>query len=110
MFIWVMYRMGFILIYVTYPYMEEVDKAIAHLLQQKLIACANSFPIKATSCWTGKIQECDEIISILKTKKENWEKVRAEVKKIHSYKIPCIMKIDVEANEDYYSWINSETK
>ena len=102
--------MGFIIIYVTYPNMEEANNAISHLLQKKLIACANSFPIKATSCWTGKVAECDEIVSILKTRKENWEKVKSEVKKIHSYKVPCIMKLDVEANEDYESWVNSETK
>ena len=102
--------MGFIIIYVTYPNMKEANKTISHLLQKKLIACANSFPIKATSCWTGKIAECDEIISILKTKKENWEKVKSEVKKIHPYKVPCIMKLDVEANEDYEAWIKSEIK
>ncbi|MFA5259239.1 MAG: divalent-cation tolerance protein CutA [Candidatus Pacearchaeota archaeon] len=102
--------MGFILIYVTYPNMEEASKAISHLLEKKLIACANTFPIKATSCWTGKVAECDEIVSILKTKKENWEKVKSEIKKIHSYKVPCIMKLDVEANEEYESWVNSETK
>lgn len=102
--------MGFILIYVTYPHMEEANKAISYLLQKKLIACANSFPIKATSCWTGKVQECDEIVSILKTKKENWEKVRDEIKNIHSYQVPCIIKIDVEANEDYEKWVCDETR
>lgn len=101
--------MGFILIYVTYPNMEEANKAITHLIQKKLIACANSFPMKATSCWTGKVEEVDEIISILKTKKENWQKVKSEVKKIHSYKIPCIMKIEVESNEEYEEWVNKET-
>ncbi len=102
--------MGFILIYVTYPNTEEANKAISHLLKNKLIACANSFSIKATSCWTGKIEECNEIVSILKTKKENWEKVKSEVKRIHSYKVPCIMKLDVDANEEYESWVESETK
>lgn len=101
--------MGFILVYVTYPDMKEADKAISHLLQKKLIACANSFPIKASSCWTGKIAECDEVVSILKTKKDNWDKVKSEVKKLHSYKVPCIMKIDVEANEEYENWVNKET-
>jgi len=102
--------MAFILVYVTYPNMKEANKSISHLLKEKLIACANSFPIKATSCWTGKIQEVDEVVSILKTRKENWEKVKSEVKKIHPYKIPCIMKLDVEANEEYEKWVNSETE
>lgn len=102
--------MAFIIIYVTYPNMGEANNAILYLLKKKLIACANSFPIKAASCWTGKIAECDEIVSILKTKKENWEKVKSEIKKIHSYKVPCIMKIDVQANEEYENWVNSKTK
>lgn len=101
--------MAFILVYVTYPNIAEANKAIAHLLEKKLIACANTFPIKATSCWTGKIEGCDEIASIMKTKKENWEKIKDEIKKIHSYKAPCIIKIDAEANEDYEKWIDSET-
>jgi len=101
--------MTFILIYVTYPNIEKANKVISHLLKKKLIACANFFPIKATSCWTGKIKECDEVVSILKTKKENWNEVKSEVKKIHPYKIPCIMKLDAEANEEYEKWINSET-
>ena len=101
--------MGFIIIYVTYPNMDEANKAISHLLAAKLIACANTFPIKATSCWTSKIEECDEVVAILKTKKENWEIVKTEVKKIHSYQVPCIMKIDVVANEEYEAWVNKET-
>jgi periplasmic divalent cation tolerance protein len=101
--------MGFILVYVTYPNMEEANKAISFLLKNKLIACSNSFSVKATSCWTGKIEECDEIVSILKTKKENWEIVRSEVKKMHSYKVPCIMKLDVQANKEYEDWVESET-
>lgn len=101
--------MGFILIYVTYPNMDEADKLANHLLDKKLIACSNSFPMSSSSCWTGKIAKVDEIISILKTKKENWENVKSEIKKIHSYKIPCIMKIDVESNEEYEEWVNKET-
>ena len=102
--------MAFTIIYVTYPNIEETNKTISYLLQNKLIACANTFPIKATSCWTGKIEECDEIVAILKTKEINWKKVKSEVKRLHPYKIPCIMKIGIEANEEYESWIDSETK
>ena len=102
--------MAFIIIYITYPNMAEAKKAAFHLLQKRLIACANYFPIKSSSCWTGKVEECDEVVLILKTKNGNWTKVKSEVKKTHPYKAPCIMKLDVEANEEYESWIKSETK
>lgn len=102
--------MGFIIIKVTYPNIKEANKAIHHLLQKKLISSANSFPIKSTSNWPGKIAEVDEIIVFLNTKKDNWEKVKSEVKKTHPYKVPCIAKINAEANEEYEEWVNRETQ
>jgi len=102
--------MSFIINKVTCPNLKEAKEISTHLLEKKLISSANYFPIKSISCWTGKIQEVDEFIILLNTKNENWEKVRDEIKKIHSYKVPCIAKLDSEANEDYESWIKEETK
>jgi periplasmic divalent cation tolerance protein len=102
--------MTFIIIYVTHENLENAEKLASHLLQKKLIACANFFQIKSSFWWKGKIENSEEIVSLLKTRKENWEKVKSEIKKIHPYETPCIMKINVEANEDYESWVNNETK
>jgi len=57
-----------------------------------------------------KIDSANEIVSILKTKKENWKVVKEEIEKLHPYDVPCIMKIEVEANESYENWIQEETK
>jgi periplasmic divalent cation tolerance protein len=102
--------MGFIIIYITHKNLEEASKITSHLLEKKLIACANIFPIKSSYWWQGKIENEDEVVSIVKTRREHWEKVKSEVKRIHPYEVPCIIKIEVEANEDYESWINSETE
>jgi periplasmic divalent cation tolerance protein len=101
--------MTFIIIQVTYPNIEEANKAISYLLKRKLISSANSFPIKSTSSWTGKIEEVDEVSVFLKTKKDNWKKVKSEIQKIHSYKVPCITKFNVEANKIYENWIKKQT-
>lgn len=102
--------MSFIIIQVTYPTLEEANRTIKHLLQKRLISSANSFPIKSTSSWTGKIKEVNEVSVFLKTKKGNWEKVKSEVKKMHSYKIPCIARLNVEANEEYEGWVKQQTE
>lgn len=102
--------MGFIIIKVTYPNIEEANKTISRLLQDKLISSANSFPIKSTSRWSGEITEVDEIAVLLKTKKDNWEKVKSEVQNSHSYKVPCITKFDVEANREYEDWVYKQTE
>ena len=58
--------------------------------------------------WKGEIQEDNEVVIIAKTKQETYNKVKQEVKNIHSYETPCIIKIDAEANEEYENWINKE--
>ena len=101
--------MTFIIIKITCPGIREARRIIKHLIQKKLISSANFFPVKSMSSWTGEIQEVDEFIAFLKTRKDNWEKVKSEVQKIHSYKVPCIAKFNAEANKEYEEWINKET-
>lgn len=101
--------MSFILIYVTHENEEQAKKITSYLLQKKLIACANFFPISSSYWWKGKIEHANEIVTLLKTKKENWNKLKSEIEQIHPYQTPCIMKINVEANKEYEQWINNET-
>ncbi|MBI3623619.1 divalent-cation tolerance protein CutA [Candidatus Pacearchaeota archaeon] len=102
--------MGFIVVYITHKNMKEAKKVVDHLLNKKLIACVNYFPIESAFWWKGSIAKSKEIVSLVKTRKENWNKIKTEVKKIHPYNTPCIMKFDVEANKDYEKWINDETR
>jgi len=99
-----------LIIKVTYPNKEEADKAIAILLKKELISSANLFAIKSTSLWTGKIKEVDEVMALFKTNNDNWIRVRDEIKKLHSYKVPCIIKIEGEANLEYEEWVDKQTR
>jgi periplasmic divalent cation tolerance protein len=98
--------MSFIVVYVTHRNLEEAQKIASHLLKKKLIACANFFPIKSSYWWKQKIEDSDEVVSLLKAPKSNWEEVKSEIKLIHPYETPCIIKFNVEANEDYEAWVN----
>ena len=102
--------MGFIIIKVTYPNKKKANKNIYHLLQKKLISSANSLSIKSTSCWSGKITQVNETMVLLNTKKENWKKIKSVIKKMHSYKVPCITKFNAKSNKEYENWIKRETK
>ncbi|MAF13874.1 MAG: divalent-cation tolerance protein CutA [Parcubacteria group bacterium] len=102
--------MPFITVYTTNKNLAEAKKIANSLLKQKLIACANFFPIKNMYWWKGKIENDNEVVSILKTRKENWNKVKNQIKKLHSYEVPCIEKFNVSANKDYENWIIKSTK
>lgn len=101
--------MSFIIIYVTHPNKEEAERIALYLLENKMITCVNYLPIESTYWWKGKLENSHEIVTLLKTKKDNWDKVKSEIEKIHPYETPCIIKFDVEANDSYESWIKSET-
>lgn len=98
------------LIYITCKNEEEAVKISKHLLEKKLIACSNMHPIRSMYWWEGKIQDEKEIVIIAKTLEKNYGKIKEEVAKIHSYDVPCILKIDAEANESYDKWVNEEVK
>lgn len=101
--------MNIITLYVTHKNQEEADKVVNFLLEKRLIACANFFPVNSVYQWEGKIEHQTEVVSFLKTREENFEIVRDEILKIHSYETPCILKINAEVNESYGAWILGET-
>ena len=97
------------LIYVTCKDQKEAKKIAAYLLKKKLIACANFFPINSMYWWKGKIQDDKEFLLLAKTTKKNASKVKKEVKKIHSYDVPCILEIDVDGNKEFIDWVDRVT-
>ncbi|MBN2423363.1 divalent-cation tolerance protein CutA [Candidatus Woesearchaeota archaeon] len=100
-----------IFIYITFPSREEAKKISKHLLEKRLIACVNIFPIESMYWWKNEIQEDNEFVIIAKTSEKNFEKVKQEVKEIHTYETPCIVswKID-NVNSEFLDWIKKEIK
>jgi len=99
-----------IFIYTACKGKEEAKKIAKYLLDKKLVACVNMFPITSMYSWGGKLAEEDEFVLLLKTKKENYSAVKEEIEKIHSYDVPCIAKLDVKFNEKYEKWLFGELK
>ena len=102
--------MSFSLIYVTHEDKESASKLVDVLLQDRLIACGNAFPITSAYWWQGDINHDQEWVSLLKTSHEKWDEVKDRIEQIHPYEVPCIMRISVDANQAYESWIARETK
>ena len=98
------------LVYITCKDEKEAEKIALNLLKKRLIACANIFPIKSMYWWNNKIAKHNENVIIAKTSSKNFRKVENEVKRSHSYEIPCILKINATANKEYQAWLNKEIK
>jgi periplasmic divalent cation tolerance protein len=102
--------MNSIFIYITNPNKNQAQKIAKHLLKERLIACANIFPIESLYWWQGKITADNEYVLIAKTTEANFKKVQKTVEKIHPYKIPCIIKIPITPNQKFSHWLKNEVK
>ena len=102
-------KMAFILVYVTHASEEEAQRIVREMLEARLIACANIHSMESMYWWNGVMEQGREWVSILKTSTEKWHKLEEAITQTHPYETPCIIKIEVSANQAYEDWIHKET-
>ena len=80
--------------YITCANTKEAKKISSVLVKKKMIACANIFTnIQSVFLWKKKVNFSKEVIIMGKTTKKLQTKIISEVKKIHSYNVPCIVYV-----------------
>lgn len=92
---------------------EDEAKTIArYLVENKYAACVNIVPkMISVYYWEKSICEDEEYLLIIKTKKSNFEKVKETILQLHSYELPEILMLPIEAGfEKYIDWIKLESK
>lgn len=98
------------MVYVTAKEMDEAERIAEHLLEKRIIACANIFPIWSIYSWKGKVEKENEVALMLKTSHDLVDRVIKEVRKVHSYEVPCIVSYRIDkGDKDYLEWIRNET-
>lgn len=97
-------------VYVTCPNRDTARKIARALLERKLVACANLFPIESMYRWEGEIEEGVEVAMFLKTRREKVEEVTRAVAELHPYEVACAVGFELGAGHaPYYQWIDAET-
>ena len=99
-----------VLAYIICKDNKEAERISMLLLKKRLIACANIFPVKSLYWWKGKILKHAESVLIAKSSRKKYKKLEREVKKIHSYEVPCILNINAIPNIEYGRWAQKELR
>ena len=101
--------MNYIIVLMTTSTIDEAKKIIQILLEEQLIACANMIEsISSFFWWKGKIEEDKEVLVIMKSNKDNFEKISKRVKELHSYEIPEILSVSIlDGSASYLAWLKS---
>lgn len=94
------------LLFLTCKDKNEADKISLLLLNKKLVVCVKKVPINSSYLWKNRIESAKEVLLIMDSIEENFEKVNQEVKKIHSYKTYTLLGTKVnQINKEAFDWI-----
>jgi periplasmic divalent cation tolerance protein len=87
----------------------EAESIATALIEAKLAACVNLFPIRSVYTWQGKVQREAEWQLVIKTRADCFEKVVGRVRSLHSYDTPEIIALPIEqGSADYLRWIDEQ--
>ncbi|MEE1613865.1 divalent-cation tolerance protein CutA [Microvirga sp. CF3016] len=100
-----------LLVYTTFP---DVDTALSigeALVRDRLIACINVLPgMRSVYAWKGAIEQGQEAVGILKSRKGLQDEVHRALKERHPYETPVVLFIEpTGADAATLEWLVAET-
>jgi periplasmic divalent cation tolerance protein len=100
-----------IIVMTTFSKPETGEKIASKLLNEKLAACIQAFPVSSSYTWKGEICKDAETLLLIKTKADHYEAVEKAIRSVHDYETPEIIATPVLfGSEAYLSWMNEVTK
>ncbi len=103
--------MSYIIIQTTCSNKIEAKSIAKNLIENKLAACIQMSEIESFYTWENKICNEKEILLSIKTKKENFKKIKSKIKELHSYDVPEIISLRIEnASKEYKKFIRKTCK
>jgi periplasmic divalent cation tolerance protein len=85
---------------------EEANKIAKQLIEKRLAACIQMSEIDSFYMWEKRLCNDKEVLLNIKTKKENFKKIKSKIKELHSYDVPEIICINIDKlSKDYKKFI-----
>jgi periplasmic divalent cation tolerance protein len=100
-----------ILVLTMLPNADAAVEMAKTVVNEKLAACANILPAaRSIYRWKGKVEDANEVLVLLKTRHEHFDRIRARILELHPYEVPEVLAIPVEQGYyPYLEWLARET-
>jgi periplasmic divalent cation tolerance protein len=90
---------------------EEAEKITAVLLERKLAACVQMFPVDSRYVWKGEICADKEILLLIKCRRDCYAGIERAILENHSYELPEILLTPVLGGYGkYLAWMDNNEK
>lgn len=88
----------------------DARRIARHLVELRLAACVAITPgLISTYHWKGSIEVDQECLLTMKTRRDLFAPLSAEVRKVHPYEVPELIALPiVDGAEPYLEWMDAE--
>ena len=98
------------LVLVTHPNKEHAERITRGVINAKLAACVLVTDVKSFYNWEGKLNEDDEVVTLLKTATDKVTELVQHIETHHDYDVPAIITLQASANQAYGSWLAQQVR
>jgi uncharacterized protein involved in tolerance to divalent cations len=100
-----------LMVFVTCDGRQQAETIASRVVEERLAACVNVLAgVRSCYVWEGKLTWSDEVLLVMKTTRSAFEKLKTRVVELHSYEVPEILGVPVEAGLDkYVEWVRGGT-
>jgi periplasmic divalent cation tolerance protein len=90
---------------------DEAERIAARLLERKLAACVQLLPVSSRYVWKGEVCADEEILLLIKCRRDRYAAIERTILENHSYELPEILLTPVLGGYDkYLAWIDNDEK
>ena len=99
-----------IVIFSTCSSADEAKLIARRLVEARLAACVTAVPgAQSTYHWKGAVEQSEEWLLVIKSSRELFAQLKAQLQKMHSYEVPEVIAVPiVDGSESYLTWMDRE--
>ncbi len=99
-----------IVVFSTCGTAEEAERIARHLVERRVAACVQiTAGVRSIYHWQGKLESEEEFRLTIKSRRDLFDSLCAEIRRAHSYEVPEIVALPVvDGGANYLAWMDRE--
>ena len=105
--------MSHIVVLVTATSTGEAEAIGRALVEGRMAACVNisSAAVRSLFRWQERIEEQEEVLLVVKSRRDLLPSIIETVKRLHSYTVPEVIALPIlDGSPDYLAWIDESVR
>jgi len=95
-----------VFVYTTCASTEEAKKLGSLIIERKIGACVDFWPVESVYMWEGKMEDRSQAMLMITTLESKLPDVENLISQNHSYSVPLVAGVDIRRlNHSYKEWM-----